>query len=505
MSFLRFALSLAATLFLAKPAMGLTLDAFIDDGSVSSTSAVGTTKTVHIPSSKAIGGGRSLAATKSGSGTGISRLEIVDTSIGYTQGAHTGFASVVWDGDTDPSTVRPNGLGSVDLTQDEGTAFKLGLMFFDYPSNQPVQLKLRLYDSRFSDGSRFSEVSITLDQFFGEAEPFYITLPYSLFGSAASSSVPAPLGSTFNTTTTIGPNGAVDVTQVGAIALSFRGDLNARAPDIILAPFITNGRCSAVPEATGRAIDECSVCHESVNAKKGRDRCGICLAGPSGYSYESNSIQDGCGLCPGEISYQLPGGIVDTCGTCLNAPAPYTYVDRRDICGVCDGATKKVENCTVGINGCPLVKPPQKILNFESSLVEKANRLRSRYNADVRRAKLKKCQIAFKASSKRVARAFATITKSAQTIFRQGIEVCKGSCVTVSYANDVKALAPQFNALETEATLAAQHVQKCYKALGINKDPSNRPGETARTIGAVRAGLNNLIRECTKTNVCKNK
>ncbi len=102
MSFLRFALSFAATLFLAKPVMGLTLDAFIDDGSVSSTSAVGTTKTVHIPSSKAIGGGRSLAATKSGAGTGISRLEIVDTSIGYTQGAHIGFASVVWDGDTDP-------------------------------------------------------------------------------------------------------------------------------------------------------------------------------------------------------------------------------------------------------------------------------------------------------------------------------------------------------------------------------------------------------------------
>ncbi len=501
----RLALSIAATLLLATPGMALTLDGFTDDGTVSSTSTVGATKTVYLPSSHAIGGGRSLSATKSGSGTGISRLEVVDSSIGYTQGAHTGFASVVWDGDTDPSTVKPNGLGQVDLTQDGGTAFKIGLMFFDYPSNQTIQLKLRLYDSRNPDGSRFSEVSITLDQFYAEPEPFYMTLPYSLFASAGAATVPAPLGLTFTTATTIGPNGPADVTHVGAISLSFRGDVNARAPDIILAPLITNGNCSAVPDASGRAIDECSVCHESANAKKGTDRCGICLAGPTGYSYESNSIQDGCGLCPGEASYRFPGGSLDKCGTCLNAPAPYTYVDQRDICGVCGGTTKKIDDCTVGINGCPLVKPTQKILSFEKSLIEKASLLRARHTADVRRAKAKKCPISLKSSSKRASKAYSIITKSAQTIFRQGIEVCKGSCITVSYANDVKALSPQFAALEAEATFAAQQVQSCYKERGINKDPSNRPGETARTIASVRTGLNNLIRQCTKTNVCKQR
>lgn len=504
MSIFRFAFSLAASLILTRSACALSLDAFVDDGSVSSTSTVGATRNIYLSSSHAIGGGRSLSATKSGPGTGVSRLEVVDSSLGYTQGAHAGFGSVVWDGNTDPSTITPNGLGAIDLTQDAGTAFKIGLEFFDYPSNQPVQLKLRLYDATTLDGSRFSEVSITLDQFYAEAEPFFITVPYTMFTSPGSSTVPAPSNLRFSTTTTIGTGGAVDVTRVGAISLSFRGDLNARAPDIILAPFMTNGTCSSVPDTNGRAIDECSVCHESVDSNKGKDRCGICLAGPAGYSYDSNKILDRCGLCPGEAFFQFPSGTIDKCGTCRNAPAPYTYVDRRDVCGVCDGPTKKVEDCTIGLNGCPLVKPTQKILAFERSVIEKASRLRDRYDADVRRAQLKRCGINFKGSKKKIASAYATITKNAQTIFRRGIEVCTGNCVTVSYANEVKSLTPQFTILENEAAAAAKKVQTCYKRLGIVMSPAGSRGRgTDNTISAVRAELGNLIRECSKTNVCK--
>lgn len=44
-------------LFTIEKANAITLDAFLDDGSVSSTSTVGATKTLHIPSTKAVGGG----------------------------------------------------------------------------------------------------------------------------------------------------------------------------------------------------------------------------------------------------------------------------------------------------------------------------------------------------------------------------------------------------------------------------------------------------------------
>ena len=360
-----------------------------------------------------------------------------------------------------------------------------------------------MYDSSKTDGSKYSEVSITLDQFYGEPQTFYITVPYTMFATAGNSSVPAPLGLTFPTTTTLGPSGAVDVTNVGAISLSFRGDLNARAPDIILAPFVTNGKCSATPDASGKAIDECSVCHESPDVNKGKDRCGICLAGPSGYSYDSNKSFDSCGLCPGEAFYQYPTGAIDKCGSCLGGPAPYTYVDRRDVCGVCDGTTTKKKDCTVGVNGCPLVKPTAKILGFEKSLVEKATLLRARYQADVRRAQVHKCGISVGAANKRVATAFNRIKTKAEAVFRQGVEVCQGSCVTVSYANDVEALSPQFKVLETDASRIAQQVKNCYKKFGIPRGAGSAGSSTSQTVANVRTGLTNLIEECRKTDVCK--
>jgi hypothetical protein len=495
-------ISFLTLLVTAVQAHAITIDAFLDDGAVSSTSTVGATRTLHIPSLNAVGGGRSFSATKSGVGTGVSRLEVVDASLGYTQGAHPGYGSVTWDGDSDPLTLKPNGLGGVDLTQDEGTAFKVGLLFFDYPSNQSVQLRLRLYDASTPNGSKYSEVSITLDQYYGGPEVFYITVPYTMFASAGASSVPAPAGSVFPTTTTLGAGGAADVTRIGAITLSFHGELNARAPDLIFAPFITNGKCSATPDATGRAIDECSVCHESPNAHKGADRCGICLAGPAGYSYDANKSFDSCGLCPGESQYQYPTGITDKCGTCLSGPSPYAYRDRRDVCGICDGKTTRKQDCTLGINGCPLVKPTAKILGFERSLVTQASVLKKRFQADATRLRTHKCGTAFGPSTKRLTTAFNQIKATAEDLFQQGVEVCEGSCITVSYAKGIEALSPQFKILETQSTWIAKQVKQCYRRLKI---PSGTGGSATQTVANVRTGLNKLIQECRSTSVCKGR
>jgi hypothetical protein len=499
MQIVQIAISCIILLITTAQAKAITLDAFLDDGAVSSTSTVGATRTAHIPSTTAVGGGRSLSTTKSSAGRGESRLEVGEASLGYTTGAHAGYATVTWDGDTDSSTIKPTGLGSLDLTQDGGTAFKIGLLFFDYPSNQPLQLTLRLYDTSKADGTKYSEVSITLDQFYDEPQAFYITVPYTTLANAGNFSVAAPLGLTFPATTTVGPSGAVDVTQVGAISLSFK----ARAPDIILAPFITNGKCSSTPDANGKAIDECSVCYESPDVNKGKDRCGICLAGPTGYSYETNRIFDTCGLCPGEPLYQYPTGSVDKCGSCLRGPAPYTYIDRRDVCGVCYGKTNNKKDCSVGINGCPLVKPTAKILGFEKSLVEKAALLRNRYLADAQRANVRKCGIPLNASNKRVTSAFKRIKSSAAAVFRRGVEVCEGSCVTVSYVQAVEALAPQFKVLETDASAIAQQVKKCYRKLKIPRGAGSGAGSTSQTVANVRTGLINLIEQCRQTNVCK--
>jgi hypothetical protein len=209
-------------------------------------------------------------------------------------------------------------------------------------------------------------------------------------------------------------------------------------------------------------------------------------------------------VCPGEAHYQFPTGVVDKCGTCLGGPAPYTYVDTRDACGVCGGNTKRKADCTVGANGCPLVKPTAKILSFETRLVEKASLLRTRYLADVRRSKLNKCAISFSDANKLVTSAFNAIKSKSASVFREGIEVCTGSCVTISYAHEVQALEPYFKTLGAEASKAAKLVQQCYKARGIApQNQSDGLNRTTQTVATVRTGLSNLIRECRKTNVCK--
>jgi hypothetical protein len=70
MSFARLFIPLVCSLLFASPGHAFTIDAFHDDGFISSTATAGATKTIHIPSTQVVRGGRSLSATKSGSGTG---------------------------------------------------------------------------------------------------------------------------------------------------------------------------------------------------------------------------------------------------------------------------------------------------------------------------------------------------------------------------------------------------------------------------------------------------
>jgi len=58
----------AAWLLFGVPAQALTIDTFQDSGLLSSSTSVGVTRTLHMPASGAVGGGRSFLATKTGTG-----------------------------------------------------------------------------------------------------------------------------------------------------------------------------------------------------------------------------------------------------------------------------------------------------------------------------------------------------------------------------------------------------------------------------------------------------
>lgn len=552
-------LAFAANIFLtliavATSSYALTIDEFLGDG-VASSSIAGTPASAITTNAGAVGGKRALYAVKNSIGAGTTRLETfadpefvgdTDYSLGYTQGAHTGQGIVTWDGDNSVVTLTPNGLATngIDLTQDGGSAIQLGIKFFDYPASLPIDLTLRLYDASGISGLKYTDVTITLNQAMNFTSPFLMTIPFSRFTTSGVSTVAAPGASTFPTTSVFGPSGAVDITKVGAIQLIINGLSNSNAPDLTLDVFKTNGRCSTVPNAEGKVVDECGVCLDDPNANKGKDRCGVCLNGPSGYSYASNNVFDACNLCPGEANYSFPSGTKDSCGLCASAPNFNVAKDpcgvcfgdgtscadcsgtpngskKIDICGVCGGlgttcldcsgtpfGTKGLDKCNVcGGDGtscinnlCVTVQATTDILAFEKRLVEQTKTITKKYKDEEKRGQRNKCGINTKPSTTRVNSAYETIVAAGKDIFTKGVQICGDSCVTVSFADQVTALAPKLKIIENETTSLAKKVQACYKKKNI-KTTQGIAG-VATTIKNVQKDITQLVKDCKNKQVC---
>jgi hypothetical protein len=517
-------------------ARALTLDEFGGVGSAVS-SVPGAVVTVATSHPSAVGGFRVISAEKKSFGAGQCVIETFpdpsftgDTnfSLGYTQGAHTGQGIISWDGNNSPG-ITPNGLGSVDLTQDGGSSLRLGIKFFDYPSSQPIDITFRLYDASGTSSLKYSDLTVTLNKSItAPLKPFEIVIPFSLITTSGTSSVPAPDGATFKVTTVGGPVGLADITRIGAIQMILNGLQNSNAPDIVLDFLATNGRCSSVPNAQGRVIDECGVCLESADALKGKDSCGVCRFGPPGYSY--TPVNDGCGLCPSSPTYGVskdPCGVcfgdgtscadckgkpngsakVDICGvcggnstTCLDcAGQPFGKL-AFDACGVCGGVISDVAKCSPITTTCTTVQASGDILEFEKKLSEKANKLAARYRDEERRSQRNKCGIDTKDSTRRVRSALQLIQSRGKEIFTSGVEVCGNSCVTVSYADEVTALSPQFQIMERETVSLARKVKECYRRKKIRSSSTTRGVST--TLQEVRSGLQQLIRDCKDRRVC---
>jgi hypothetical protein len=324
-------------------AQAATIDGFEVQASVSSPETVGSSLSIYTAHSRALGGGRTLTAmkTSAGTGVGVTRIETVTAGgiLGVTEGDHGGFASVVWDGDSDPTTLKANGLGSLDLTQDDADAFQLQLRSFDYAYSEVMLITLRIYDPAFPMGNKFSQVEITINQAINPASPKLLTIPFSLFTTAGASTVS---GFTSNSVL-IG--GGASATNIGALALEFRGF----AGDLTAGLLTTNGRCASVPNTNGTVLDECGVClDDTANVNKGKDACGICYKGPPGYDYNSSKVFDDCGLCPSNPNYQYPTGKKDACGVC---PTQANWGNSKDPCGVCFGDGSSCADCSGTPNG----------------------------------------------------------------------------------------------------------------------------------------------------------
>ena len=503
----KIAASLLSTLFFLETGYALTIDSFAEEAAVSSTATLGASRSIHVVSSSALGGGRSLTAIKSGAGSGATVVSMGEGSLSHMQGFHGGASSITWDGDLDPIKVTPTGLGSIDLTQDGGTALRINVLFFNYPLNSPMEVAVRLYDAGAADGSKFSEVTLQLAQpLIAEgASPLTFEIPFQNFRGSGQSLIAPVGGAAVIATTTVGPHGPSRVNAVGAISMFFRGESNNRGPYVIVKSVTTNGRCLSAPREDGRVVDECGVCVESPNVHSGKDRCGICLYGAGGYNYANEKVTDACGLCPGESNYRLPGGNRDECEVCFDGPPPYSYRNVRDVCGVCGGGETSLARCSAGTENCSLVPPTSQILGFERQVVAEANKLRARFSSAQGRFTRARCSGSLFGASRHVARAHKSIVKKAERMFRGTIAICNGVCATISYAPRINKLTAHFRLMERENLSAARKVEQCYQRLRKSPPAQGTARETSQAIVVSRGALQAVHTASSQARVCKTK
>lgn len=199
------------------------------------------------------------------------------------------------------------------------------------------------------------------------------------------------------------------------------------------------------------------------------------------------AIVDSCGLCNGDGK---------SCRDCSGTPFGNL---KLDACNECGGTITDPANCNV-INKCITVEASVEILAYEQRLIKQAKTLVKKFSEEDKRNKKNKCGITTTTSKESVNSAYQTIKEAGKDIFSQGVEICGNNCITVSYADQVLKLIPEFKVIESKTTSLAKQVQACYKRKRIRTD-QKIPG-VKTTVKVVQSELKKLIKDCQDKEVC---
>jgi Putative metal-binding motif len=232
-----------------------------------------------------------------------------------------GTTTVVWDG-VGGGTVKPDGLGGLNLLADDATAFKISVGAFDFPNNSPIQINLFVYDSSDPTGTaKSSQGFVVLNA--AVTSPTELLIPFSSL---------TPLGGAL-----------ADLSTIGAIVLVINGSQTA-AHDLELRFVGTNGRCTHIPK-NRLVVDQCGVCNGD-NAS-----CSDCEGVPNGPKVAGTSCSTGnLGICGGG-TYT---GKFPSCGCVQNQQPTIESCDGLD--NDCDGTVDEGmgvgETCSSGVGAC---------------------------------------------------------------------------------------------------------------------------------------------------------
>jgi hypothetical protein len=222
-------------------------------------------------------------------------------------------------------------------------------------------------------------------------------------------------------------------------------------------------------------IDECGICNGN-NDAKGCD--GKCF---------SNTRKDDCGVCGGDNEAK---GCDNVC-----------FSERKaDLCGSCGGNVVDAKLCT---NDCATVPATKSIKNFEKKFMNLAKSLADRIAEDAKRDATYRCGLNSAQAVRRSQQLITMLSSKSRAIFASGVKVCGGSCVTVSFAKQVKGERPKLKELQDLSRALAKKVGDCRETKKIRLNPSSGGGtQHPDLITQTNEGLSDLINACKKTKVC---
>jgi len=328
------------SIVISQVSWAITIESFQDgfqslDTFVLDTSLLPITDTDETASTSSMGGFRNITQTTSPTAVLASDmgLKILNGKASiYNGGTMTSVTCMIWDADNLPGVTNYAGLGGVDLLSGNASQFEIEVSSFDKPLDKSAVFELKVWDASDSTGDTWSFGSSVLytDIIYG------VDAPHTLFLN-------------FNSFATFGPNGAADLTNVGAIELCLDTHRNnAEDVDIVLEYFGTDSDCEHIPDKPGAVIDDCGVC----NGDNGS--CMDCNNEPNGDYVPGSMCQTGeHGVCA--------NGKLNTSCECIANPSSTEVCDELD--NDCDGQVDErfdgAEDGSVCIPCDPVDNTPQ--------------------------------------------------------------------------------------------------------------------------------------------------
>ena len=449
-------------------------------------------ETIQVVTNPAVGGGNPVISVVSGPGilgryrtvssSLISGDQMIDQFTGYTYNhvngltAH-GVSTIIWDGDSDGSTLNVAGLGSINLLADGATAFDVESVQFELlpgiAAEPPPELTVRMfvYSGATYHSTATAKIAVTKGRYF--------SIPFSDF-------------------VTSGVDGPADFAKVGAIVLQVETSC-AGTSFTIQCHIKTNGSCSLESGIDAEGRPACSTPIPTATSTPtvtpvAPTATPTVVVSPT----PENPTVTATPTATPQATATASGSPVAATPT-VTPTSPPACLQGVDACGVCGGKETNPEKCFGSKEECKIVNPTDIMFDSANKLIQILNVISKTFDSDVSRARNDAaCSSLGVARKERWARSLeGQIRREIGSKIVRQIKVCGQKCVLFNFTREVRKVRGLLHTYGVEAKRLARSVVRC----------AHRPNGNEGILDRTDDRVNRLIRRAESVRgsckVCK--